>query len=253
MIEVKSQREITIMREAGRMTAIVLAELAALVRPGLSADILDLEAKARIERFAGAAPAFRGYRGFPGNLCVSINAEVVHGIPKKNKVIREGDLVSLDLGVLYQGYYGDAATTVAVGAISDSARRLIEATRTSLSLGLAQVKPGATTGDLGHAIESHVKSLRMSVVREFVGHGIGRRLHEEPSVPNFGEPGRGARLVPGMTIAVEPMVALGSGDVVIGPDGWTAKTKDASWAAHFEHTVLVTQEGFEILTYGEHE
>lgn len=249
LIEVKSSREIALIKQACQMTAQVLQKLAGLVEPGLSAEILDHEAQKDIGQFPGATAAFLGYRGFPYHVCVSRNAEVVHGFPSKNKVFQEGDLVSLDLGIRYEGYYGDAATTVAVGRkLSASNQRLLETTKRCLDLAMAVIRPGASVGDIGHAVESHAKSNNMNVVRDFVGHGIGRRLHEDPPIPNWGEPGKGVKLVAGMTIAVEPMITLGSGEVFIGSDGWTAKTKDNAWAAHFEHTFVVTEDGCRALT-----
>ncbi|MEK7287266.1 MAG: type I methionyl aminopeptidase [Elusimicrobiota bacterium] len=248
LIEVKSAREIAKIREACRITAVVLKDLAALVRPGLVTDVLNEEAKKRIEAYAGARAAFYGYRGFPAHVCVSVNAEVVHGIPRKNKVLREGDVVSLDLGVECNGYYGDAAVSVTAGKAGAAASRLLAVTSEALAKAMSTVKAGATVGDLGAAIQGHVESHGMNVVREFVGHGIGRNLHEDPAIPNWGTPGKGARLVAGMTIAIEPMVALGAGQISIGSDGWTAKTKDGSPSAHFEHTVLVLNDGYEVLT-----
>ncbi|MBI4062799.1 MAG: type I methionyl aminopeptidase [Elusimicrobia bacterium] len=248
VIEVKSEREIKKMREAGRIAAAILSELAKSVKAGLSTLEIDEEAGRQLEKYPGVKPAFLGYRGFPARLCVSVNAEVVHGIPKKNKVIQEGDLVSLDWGVECDGYFGDCATTVIVGAASPQKSRLVAVTREALELAIQAIGPGARAGDIGHAVQSHVEANGMGVVREFVGHGIGRNLHEEPPIPNWGEPNKGTRLVPGMTIAVEPMVSLGNPEVVIGSDGWTAKTKDNSAAAHFEHTILVTSDGCEVLT-----
>ncbi|MEK6544042.1 MAG: type I methionyl aminopeptidase [Elusimicrobiota bacterium] len=248
IIDVKTDVEIAAMREVSRMTAKILCHLAAMVKVDMSADVIDDEAKRLIAGYAGAQAAFFGYRGFPYSICVSRNEEVVHGFPVKNKVFRDGDLVSLDFGVRYKGYYGDAATTVALGDVKPQDKKLMEVTRRSLELAIEKVKPGATVGDLGSAVFTHVKDNGMDVVREFVGHGIGRSLHEDPAVPNWGSPGKGAKLIEGMTLAIEPMVAAGNGDVVIASDGWTARTKDKSMAAHFEHTVLVTDKGCEILT-----
>lgn len=247
-IEVKSEREIAKIREACRITASVLADLAALVRPGMSTLEISEEAQRRIESFAGAKAAFYGYRGFPAHACVSVNAEVVHGIPRKNKILREGDIVSIDLGVEWQGYYGDSAVTVAVGRTSAPAARVMAVTSEALARAIAVVKAGVSAGDIGAEIQRHVESHGMSVVKEFVGHGIGRNLHEDPAIPNWGTPGKGARLVSGMTIAIEPMVAVGRSEVTIGQDGWTARTKDNSLSAHYEHTVLVLPDGCEVLT-----
>lgn len=248
LIEVKSKRELTHMRKACEIASSVLRELATQVAPGVLSSALDTQAKELIERHSGARPAFFGYRGFPANVCVSINAEVVHGIPTQDKVIKEGDVVSLDLGVYYEGYYGDCALTVTAGPVSDAARRLIEATKDALNKSLSVVRAGATVGDIGYAVQQSVESLGMNVIRDFVGHGIGRQLHEDPAIPNWGTPGRGVGLVESMTLAIEPMVTLGSGQVTIASDGWTATTKDKALAAHFEHTVLVLADGCEVLT-----
>ncbi len=248
VIEVKSSREIQKMRAACQVAAKVLAELASLVVAGMSCDELDRQAASRTARYAGAKPAFLGYRGFPANVCVSINSEVVHGIPTARKKINKGDVVSLDFGILLDGYYGDCATTVIVGEASAQAQKLVDVTREALGRAIDVVRDGARVGDIGFAVQSHVEANHMSVVRDFVGHGIGRNLHEEPAVPNWGTPGQGARLVEGMTIAIEPMVSLGGPEVFIAKDGWTAQTKDGSLAAHFEHTILVEKHGGVVLT-----
>lgn len=248
VIEVKSSREIEKIRASCAIAAQVLLDLAALVVAGMTAEELDKEAVARTARYPGAKPAFLGYRGFPSSICVSINSEVVHGIPTARKTINKGDIVSLDFGILLNGYYGDCATTVAVGAVSAQAQKLMDVTRESLGRAIEVLRDGARVGDIGFAVQSHVEANKMSVIRDFVGHGIGRNLHEEPAVPNWGNAGEGARLVEGMTIAVEPMVSLGGPDVTIANDGWTAKTKDGSLSAHFEHTLLIKKHGCEILT-----
>ncbi|MBI2070877.1 MAG: type I methionyl aminopeptidase [Elusimicrobia bacterium] len=248
VIDVKSAREIALMRESGRIASVILSELATLVKVGLSTEYLDEQARRLVTGYPQVRPAFLGYRGFPASLCVSVNAEVVHGVPRKNKVIKDGDLVSLDWGVEHEGYFGDCATTVMVGQVSEAAKRLTTATAEALEAAIRVIRPGATVGDIGHAVEAYVKALGMNVVKDFVGHGIGRSLHEDPAIPNWGRPGEGAKLVSGMTIAVEPMVTLGSGAVVVAADGWTARTKDGALAAHFEHTLLVTDQGCEILT-----
>lgn len=236
------------MRRVSLICRTVLSEVQSLVQEGITTDILDKEARSRVSRYPGARPAFLGYRGFPASLCVSINSEVVHGIPSAKKKIKDGDLVSLDFGVCHEGFYGDCAATVAVGKVKEKAQDLTRVTQDALRAALEVVREGAHVGDIGWAIQSFVEAAGMNVIRDFVGHGVGRNLHEEPAVPNWGTPNEGCRLVAGMTLAIEPMVASGSGEVSIDQDGWTARTKDGSWAAHFEDTILVTAEGFEILT-----
>ena len=236
------------MRRAGRVVREVLELVRGLVRPG--ATTLDLE-KAADKRMKelGAKPAFKGYHGFPAVLCTSVNNEVVHGIPSAKRVLKEGDIVSVDCGAIIDGYYGDAAITVPVGEkIDPKTDRLLKVTEQSLQAGIAVVKPGATLGDIGAAVQSVVEAEGFSVVRDFVGHGIGSNMHEEPQVPNFGEAGRGMKLRPGMVIAIEPMVNAGGPDVRVLRDGWTAVTDDGSMSAHFEHTVAVTDTGARILT-----
>ena len=247
MIDIKSQGELASMREASRVVAETLELLRKLVRPGVTTAELNSFAEKRV-RELGAEPAFLGYRGYPATLCVSINEEIVHGIPAPGRAVREGDIVSLDLGAVCGGFYGDAAITVGAGAISGAARKLIEVTESSLRAALAAVKPGARLGDVSNAVQACAEGAGMAVVREFTGHGIGRRLHEEPSIPNFGRAGTGPVLKPGMTLAIEPMLCLGRPDVVIKNDGWTAVSADGSLAAHCEHTVAVTEEGCEILS-----
>ena len=247
MVEIKTPAELELMRQASRIVAEVLALLKPMVRAGVSTAELNSFAESGIRK-RDAAPAFLGYRGYPATLCVSINEEVVHGIPSDKRIIRDGDLVSLDLGSIYKGFYGDAAITVAVGAVKPECKRLMEVTQRSLEAALARVKSGARLGDVSHAVESVVVENGMSVVREFTGHGIGRHLHEEPSIPNYGRPGAGVTLKPGMTLAIEPMVCLGRPEIVIKNDGWTAVSADGSCTAHFEHTVVVTEDGCEILS-----
>ncbi len=249
----KSAAEIEIMDRANRIIRGILVDLHGFIRPGISTLDIDAFAERRI-RAEGGVPAFMGYphRGdghdFPGNVCASVNHEVVHGIPSATTILREGDIVSVDLGVLYQGYYGDAAETFPVGSISPEAERLLRVTREALALGAEQARLGNRVSDIGHAVQRHVEGHGFSVVREFVGHGIGSRLHEEPQVPNFGVPGRGTRLAPGMVLAIEPMVNAGSPDVLISADdGWTARTRDGSLSAHFEWSVAVTEIGPKIL------
>lgn len=244
----KSVDEIEKMRRAGRVVREVLELVRAHVKPG--ATTLDLErvAESRISEL-GAKPAFKGYHGYPCVLCTSVNSEVVHGIPSKKRVLKEGDIVSVDCGAVIDGYYGDAAITVPVGEkISPEAEKLLRVTEASLKAGIAQVRPGATLGDIGAAVQQVVEAEGFSVVRDFVGHGIGAQMHEEPQVPNFGEAGRGMKLRPGMVIAIEPMVNAGKPDVRVLKDGWTAVTDDGSMSAHFEHTVAVTDTGARILT-----
>lgn len=235
------------MRRASRVVAEVLLQLKPLVKPGVTTAELNDFAERRV-RELGAVPAFLGYRGYPATLCVSINEEIVHGIPSPKRVVREGDIVSLDMGAVADGFYGDAAVTVAAGKISADAKRLMEITSRSLDEALAAVKPGARLGDVSHAVQAFAEKNGMAVVKEFTGHGIGRRLHEEPSIPNFGRAGTGPALKPGMTLAIEPMLCLGRADVVVKNDGWTAVSADGSLAAHFEHTVAVTEDGCDILS-----
>ncbi len=234
------------MRAANQLVAQILEDLAALVAPGVSTADLDAAAEAKV-RAAGAEPAFKGYRGYPATLCASVNEQVVHGIPS-SKPLASGDIVSLDMGVKLNGYYGDSAMTVAVGAVQDDVAKLLRVTQEALEKGIAQVKVGGRISDIGHAIQSHVEANGFSVVREFVGHGIGASLHEEPQIANYGEPGRGPRLAEGMTLAIEPMVNMGKPAVKVLADGWTAVTKDGSLSAHFEHTVAVTKDGPLVLT-----
>lgn len=246
MIICKSPAEIEKMREASALVAEVLAELAAMVAPGVTS--LDLDAAAeRMVRDAGAEPAFKGYRGYPNTLCASVNDQVIHGIPSKRPLV-EGDIISLDMGVKMKGYYGDSAITVPVGRVSEVAERLLRVTEESLEKGIEQVRVGGRVSDIGHAIQKHVEAHGFSVVREFVGHGIGASLHEEPQIANYGEPGRGPRLAEGMTLAIEPMVNVGKPGVKLLSDGWTAVTRDGSLSAHFEHTVAVTKDGPLVLT-----
>lgn len=246
-IELKSRDEIERIREASGIVHDVLAELAGAVAPGVTTAELDRLAEART-RERGAIPAFKGYQGYPASLCISVNEEVVHGIPSPRRVLRQGDIVGLDFGVVYRGFFGDSARSVPVGTVSAEAQRLLEATRQALERAIAAAVAGARLGDVGAAVQTLVESQGFSVVRDFVGHGIGRRLHEPPQVPNFGVAGTGPRLRPGMVLALEPMVNAGGPDVVTLEDGWTAVTADGSLSAHFEHTVAVTENGPEILS-----
>ena len=246
MIVIKTPSELDAMRRVNRMTARVRDELAAMVRPGLTT--LDLgNAAFELIRKIGGTSAFYGYHGFPGQICVSVNEEVVHGIPGK-RVIREGDIVSIDTGITFGGFIGDTAVTVAAGEIDDQKRKLLEVTKAALDAGVAKAVAGNHLGDISHAIQSIVEAAGFSVVREFVGHGIGRDMHEDPQIPNFGRPGRGPKLKPGMTLAIEPMVNIGGPKVEVLADKWTAVTKDGSPSAHFEHTVAVGVTAPEILT-----
>jgi len=246
VIVCKSPAELEKMRAANQLVAQVLEELAALVAPGVTTADLDAAAEARV-RAAGAEPAFKGYRGYPATLCASVNEQVVHGIPNRT-ALASGDIVSLDMGVKLNGYYGDSAVTIPVGRIAPEAEQLLRVTQDALAAGIAAVRVGARVSDIGHAVQKFVEAHGYSVVREFVGHGIGAQLHEEPQVPNYGPPGRGPRLAEGMTLAIEPMVNVGKPAVKVLADGWTAVTVDGSLSAHFEHTVAVTADGPWILT-----
>jgi methionyl aminopeptidase len=235
------------MREAGRLVGEVLTELASKVAPGISTAELDELAEKRIAR-AGATPAFKGYHGYPATICASINDEVIHGIPSGRRVLVEGDIISLDVGAALDGYYGDSAITLPVGRVSEEAAELLRVTEEALLKAIEQVRPGRRLSDISHAVQHHVEAHGFSIVREFVGHGIGQQMHEEPQVPNYGEPGHGPRLSEGMVLAIEPMVNAGRAAVKVLADGWTAVTKDGSLSAHFEHTVAVTETGCRVLT-----
>jgi methionyl aminopeptidase len=247
MIVCRSAAELERMREAGRLVGEVLTELAAHVAPGVSTADLDALAEKRILA-AGAVPAFKGYHGYPATICASINEEVIHGIPSGRRVLIEGDIISIDVGASLGGYFGDSAVTVPVGPVSEQAATLLRVTEESLYKAIEVVRPGGRISDIGHAVQKHVESFGFSVVREFVGHGIGEKMHEDPQIPNYGEPGRGPRLAEGMVLAIEPMVNVGKPAVKVLADGWTAVTKDGSLAAHFEHTVVVTSGAARILT-----
>ena len=246
-VVLKSSKEIEKMHQAGQIVREVLELVRSHVKPGATTYDLEKAAEARLKRL-GVKAAFKGYHGFPCVLCTSVNSEVVHGIPSPKRVLREGDIVSVDFGVVVDGYYGDAAITVPVGAIDAKAARLLKATEASLRAGIAVVRPGATLGDVGAAVQGVVEGEGFSVVRDFVGHGIGVHMHEDPQVPNFGEAGQGMKLKAGMVIAIEPMVNAGKPDVKVLDDGWTAVSTDGSMSAHFEHTVAVTADGARILT-----
>ncbi|MBQ3128262.1 MAG: type I methionyl aminopeptidase [Clostridia bacterium] len=247
MIVLKTNRELALMREACIISAGALKLAGEAVQPGVTTAEIDKIAYDYIKK-CGAEPNFLNYNGYPATACISINDEVIHGIPSKKRVIKEGDIVSIDLGARLNGYNGDNAATFAAGAISSEAKRLCDTTRESLYVGIQKAVAGGRVGDIGSAIAQYCEARGFSVVREFIGHGIGKALHEEPSVPNFGTPGRGVRLLPGMTIAIEPMINMGAAGVKTLPDGWTVKTRDGKLSAHFEHTVAITPSGPKILT-----
>jgi methionyl aminopeptidase len=247
VIVCRSTAELEKMRAAGRLVGEVLTELSGRVTPGVTTAALDEVAEDLIRR-AGAIPAFKGYHGYPATICASINDEVIHGIPSGRRILNEGDVISIDVGASLDGYYGDSAVTLPVGPVSEQAATLLRVTEESLYKAIERVRVGGRISDIGHAVQHHVEAYGFSVVREFVGHGIGQRMHEEPQVPNYGEPGRGPRLTEGMVLAIEPMVNAGKPAVKVLADGWTAVTRDASLSAHFEHTVAVTADGPWILT-----
>jgi methionyl aminopeptidase len=247
VIVLKSAREIGLMRQAGQILVAAVRLCRDLVKPGVSTLEIDREVEALIHEHRGV-PAFKGYRGFPATVCVSINEEVVHGIPSASRRLQEGDIVGVDLGAIVDGYYADAAVTLPVGEVSEAAQRLVDVTRESLERAIAAAQPGRRLGDVSAAVQRHVEGAGFGVVRAFVGHGIGRELHEDPQVPNFGEPGKGPLLRPGMVLAIEPMVTLGHWEVRVLADRWTAVTEDGSLAAHFEHTVAITEHGPDVLT-----
>jgi len=247
VIVCRSHAELEKMRAAGKLVGQVLTALAAKVAPGVTTADLDAIAEGLIVD-AGAIPAFKGYHGYPATICASVNEEVIHGIPSGQRVLKAGDVISIDVGASLDGYFGDSAVTLPVGPISEDAARLLRVTEESLYKAIAVVKPGGRVSDIGHAVQKHVEAYGFSVVREFVGHGIGQQMHEEPQVPNYGEPGRGPRLAEGMVVAIEPMVNAGKPAVKVLGDGWTAVTRDRSLSAHFEHTVAVTADGAWILT-----
>jgi methionyl aminopeptidase len=241
----KTPGEIQLMDEANRIVHRVLEAMGQTIAPGVTSRELDRIAEKFI-RDAGGVPAFLNYRGYPATLCISVNDVIVHGIPK-DVPLKDGDIVGIDCGVLYKGYYGDAARTFAVGAIAPEAQRLLEVTEEALRRAVAQVRPGGRLSDIGHAVQKYAESHGFSVVREFSGHGIGTSLHEEPQIPNYGAPGKGPKLKPGMVLAIEPMVNAGSQGVRMDADGWTARTEDGSLSAHFEYSVAVTPTGARVL------
>lgn len=247
MIVLKTTRELEIMREACRISAGALSVAGKAVEPGITTAEIDKIAYDYILS-QGAEPNFLHYNGYPATACISINDEVIHGIPSTKRVIRAGDIVSIDLGAKFEGYHGDNAATFACGDVSEEAKRLMDTTRESLYAGISAAVYGGRIGDISHAVQAYVEARGYSVVRDFVGHGVGASLHEAPEVPNFGKPGHGVRLVPGMTLAIEPMINAGRPEVNVLPDGWTVKTRDGKLSAHFEHTVAITAEGPVILT-----
>lgn len=247
MIILKSAQEIELIAKASRVVALTIAFLRERVKPGVTTADLDRLAEDFIRR-EGARPAFKGYRGFPATLCTSVNEEVVHGIPSSKRRLEEGDIIGVDVGAIVEGYYGDAAVTLPVGQISEEAQRLLRVTEAALNAGLAKVKMGNRLSDVSHAVQSVAEAAGYSVVTDFVGHGIGRNLHEDPQVPNFGKPGEGPRLKEGLVLAIEPMVNIGGREVEVLSDRWTVVTCDKSLSAHFEHTVALTPDGPQILT-----
>ncbi len=247
MIQLKNSSQISAMLEAGRITGEALLLAREHVREGVSTKELDTVIRNYIEK-CGAKPSFLGYNGFPGSACISINDEVIHGIPSKSRILKEGDIVKIDVGAYYKGFHGDSARTVAVGRVSDEAAKLIEVTRNSFFAGVDALKIGNRLGDVGNAIQTCVEKEGFSVVKRYIGHGIGQALHESPDVPNFGTPGRGTRLCAGMTLAIEPMVNVGREEVYELPDGWTVRTRDKSLSAHYENTVALTSDGVLITT-----
>ena len=247
MIVLKTTRELSLMKEACVISAGALKAAGAAVEPGVSTDEINRIAHNFITK-NGAIPTFKGYNGYPAATCISINDEVIHGIPSKKRIIKAGDIVSIDVGATLNGYVGDNAATFAAGDISPEAQRLCDTTRESLYEGIKAAVAGGRIGDIGSTIQRYCEERGFSVVREFTGHGVGKQMHEDPSVPNFGTPGRGVRLLPGMTIAIEPMINMGGAGIRQLPDGWTIKTKDGSLSAHFEHTIAITADGPVILT-----
>ncbi len=247
MVVLKTSRELGIMKEACRISAGALQTVGKAVEPGVTTAELDALAEKYI-RSQGGVPNFKNYHGYPATACISVNNEVIHGIPSAKRVIRAGDIVSVDLGAMFNGYHGDNAATFACGDVSAEAKRLMQVTKDALYEGIKAATAGSRIGDIGCAVQRTVEAAGFSVVRQYVGHGIGTQLHEAPEVPNFGTAGRGIRLLPGMTLAIEPMVNAGGYDVKVLPDGWTVLTKDGSLSAHFEHTVVITPDGPKIMT-----
>ena len=246
MIVTKDQREIELMREAGRIVALVHSQLKEFIKPGITTAQINKFCE-KVIRDAGATPSFLNLYGFPGAVCTSINEVVVHGIPSQRK-LKDGDIISVDVGACYKGYHGDSAWTYAVGQISDEAAHLMKVTEESLYAGLSQVKPGNRLSDISHAVQTYLESHGCSTPRDYTGHGIGTKVHEDPAVPNYGAPGKGPRLKEGMTLAIEPMAHLGRCETDVLDDDWTVVTRDRSLADHYEHTIVITSDGYEILT-----
>ena len=247
MINLKTTRELRLMRDAGKISQEALLKAGEAVKPGVTTFELDKIVRTTIEK-AGAIPSFLGYGGFPASACISVNNVVIHGIPSKKQILKPGDIVSIDVGANYEGFNGDNAWTFPCGEISMEAQKLLDATRESLFEAIKMAQPGNRVGAIGAAVQRYVEARNYSVVRDFVGHGVGAKLHEDPSVPNYGTPGRGVRLLPGMTIAIEPMVNAGGHEVTVLGDGWTTVTRDGRLSAHFEHTIAITPDGPVILT-----
>ncbi|MBQ5649064.1 MAG: type I methionyl aminopeptidase [Clostridia bacterium] len=241
MVRLKNAAQIAIMKEAGRITGEAILTAAEHIREGVSTKFLDTKIREYIEK-CGAKPSFLGYGGFPASACISINDEVIHGIPSDKRILTEGDIVKIDVGAFYKGFHGDCARTFAVGTVTPEAQKLIDVTTECFFKAVAEIKPGARVGDIGHAVQSYAEANGYGVVREYVGHGIGSELHESPEVPNFGREGRGIRLFPGMALAIEPMINVGTWEVKRLGDGWTVKTKDGSLSAHYENTVIYTDD-----------
>jgi len=247
MINIKSEREIALLKEAGRIVSLCHEELKKHIKPGVSTwELNELVEKVILDN--NATPSFKGYGGFPASICASVNEVVIHGIPSKKQILKDGDIIAVDIGACYKGYHGDSAWSYHVGKISDKDKLLMEVTRDALFAGLNVIKEGVYLGDVSHAIEAHIKPYGFGIVEEFTGHGVGRNLHEDPAIFNFGTPGTGPILKEGMVLAIEPMVNAGTKNVRILPDRWTTVTKDKSKSAHFEHTIVVRKDGYEILT-----
>ena len=247
MIQIKNSEQIAVMKEAGRITAEALLVAEENIRDGVSTKYLDTLIREHIEK-SGAKPSFLGYGGFSGSACISINDEVIHGIPSTKRIIKDGDIVKVEVGAYYKGFHGDSARTFAVGNVDEAAKKLIEVTEQSFWEGIRELEQGKRIGDIGAAIDGYVKKFGYSTVKRFVGHGIGHALHEQPDVPNFGTPGRGVRICTGMALAIEPMINIGTDEVKTMPDGWTVKTADGKLSAHYENTVVLTPNGVLVLT-----
>ena len=247
MIYLKSKEEVALLREAGRVVAQTHEELKKHIKPGISTYELD-EIAEKFIRSKGCTPSFKGYGGFPGSVCISINDTLIHGIPSKSIILKDGDIVTIDIGACYKGYHGDSAWSYMVGECSEEAKKIMMVTEQSLYEGLKQAKPGNRIGDISNAIQTYVESFGFSLPEDYTGHGVGRDVHEDPAVPNFGEPNRGPRLKVGMVIAIEPMVNAGTSDTYTLEDGWTVKTADHRLSCHFEHTIAITEDGYEIMT-----